>query len=102
MSVDLTAFRDAETLLWKRWTVFEPNRGDDGTLYAYDANDDEMASLPLDTWTIVEKRAVKMASPFTNGVGIVVVNPDTLDDVHAAVRAWCKARVGRDDVEFPS
>jgi hypothetical protein len=106
MSVNLDVFRNAKTLAWKRWTVFEPHGWTDGTLFAYDANGDEVAKLPLDTYTEETARGVlprdEWGKPITsNGVGIVWVGPATLDELHAAVRAWCSDQIGRVDVEFP-
>lgn len=103
--LNLAPFRTAKTLAWKRWTVFEPHRVDDGTLFAFDDDGKEMASLPLDTYSEAAGYGVipleDQGSPITrSGVGIVWVDPETVEDVHAAVRAWCKARLGRDDVEF--
>jgi len=104
--VNLDVFRNAKTLLWKRWSVFEPNRGDDGTLYALNAVGSVIDHMPLDSYTEAEAHGIipreEQRSPITsNGVGIVWVEPATLDELHTAVRAWCKDQFGRDDVEFP-
>jgi hypothetical protein len=74
--IDLDVFHNADKLAWTQWTVFEAHRSDDGTLFAW-------------------------GKPITsNGVGMVWVDPATLDELHTAVRAWCEDQIGRVDVEF--
>jgi hypothetical protein len=87
----LDVFRDAKTLMWKQHTVFEPHRGDNGTLIA-----DGVHKLPLDTFSGVRKNW----PPMSQGAGNVMVDPETLDDTREAVRAWCREQIGRDDIRF--
>jgi hypothetical protein len=95
-TIDLDPFRNAKTLLWKQHTVFAPHRGDDGTLIA-----DGVHKLPLDTYTTDSLTGGrKKWPPMTDGVGIVVVDAETLDDTREAVRAWCLEHIGRDDIRF--
>ena len=97
MTIDLDIFRAAKHLEWKRWTVFAPSRGDDGNLIA-----DGVHSMPLDTYTTdsLTGRRADWAPITTDGVGIVIVDPQTLDDVHDAIRQWCRDQIGRDDITF--
>jgi hypothetical protein len=101
MSIDLAPFRTAKTLRWVQHTVFEPGRGDDGCLVADDTHE-----LPLDVVTPAMLGSSTVGTPPLSGegeetVGLAVVDPETLDDVHAAVRAWCREQLKRSDVEFP-
>lgn len=103
----LNPFADADTITWHRHTVFAPHRSDDGTLYADGCWADPGALwMPLDTYLpeIVETWAEfrgECKQPVTKeGVGIVVVDPVTIADVHNAVRQWCIDNLGRDDVLF--
>lgn len=94
----LEPFRTASTIRWVRHTTFAPHRGDDGNLVT-----DQGHSIPLDTYppdTLTGCRAP--TPPMTDDVGIVVVDPSTLADVHTAVTAWCRDNLGRDDVTFAS
>lgn len=101
MTVNLDVFRTAKALTWKRWTVFAPHRSDDGTLFAHTAGGIECASLPLDTYTPDSlTHAREKWAPITGNVGIVVVDPTIIEDVHEAVRAWCLGQLGRDDITF--
>jgi hypothetical protein len=97
MTIDLGVFRTAKHLQWKRHTVFAPNRGDDGNLIADGAH-----SLPLDTYTPDTGTAKYRSQPpiTEDGIGIVVVDPETLEEVHNAVRAWCRNVLDRDDIHF--
>lgn len=98
--IDLDVFRNAKKLVWERFTVFAPHRGDDGTLIA-----DGEHRLPLDVVTPDMLGMSTVGTPPLSGegdetVGIAVVDPNTVDDVHVAVRAWCEAQLLRKDVEF--
>ena len=95
MTVNLDVFRTATTLRWMQQTAFEPGRGDDGYLIA-----DETHTLPLDTYTFAELGPHTDRPPLTDHAGIVVVEPETVEDAHTAIRAWCKDQLGRDDVAF--
>lgn len=93
-ALDLTPFTNADTLTWEQITVFAPHRGDDGTLIT-----DTGYRLPLDVFTAANSCADW--PPLSDGLGIVVVeDPTTIDDTREAVRAWCRAQLGRDDVTF--
>lgn len=102
--LDLEPFRTADTIRWVRRTVFAPHSGDDGNLVTGTGE-----SIPLDTWTPKSRRrwdpetdTMKIAErpPYDDNSGMVVVDPETLNDVHEAVRAWCRENLGRDDVAF--
>lgn len=100
--IDLTPFRTAKTLVWVRHTVFCPGAPDDGTLIA-----DDTHKLPLDVVTPDMLGLSSVGTPPLSGegeetVGLAVADPDTLEDTHAAIRAWCFAQLHRSDVEFPS
>ncbi|QYN17507.1 hypothetical protein [Amycolatopsis sp. DSM 110486] len=99
MALDLTPFKTVDRITWTRHTVFEPHRGDDGNLRAYNG-DGQIASIPLDTWTPDSPAVSRGYQPMTDNVGIVVVDPTTLDDVHNAIRDWCRDQLGRNDVTF--
>ena len=102
--LDLEPFRTAATIRWVRHTVFAPHRGDDGNLVT-----DHGHSIPLDTWptgkvyrwnpnTFVREEVDRL--PVNDEVGMVVVDPETLEDVHGAVVEWCRSNLGRCDVSF--
>ncbi|MET9260468.1 hypothetical protein [Amycolatopsis sp. NPDC004079] len=102
--LDLEPFRTAETIRWVRRTEFAPHSGDDGNLVASTGH-----SIPLDTWTPESRRRwnqrgdgleIAERPPFDDKSGMVVVDPETLDDVHEAVRAWCRDNLGRTDLAF--
>ncbi|MEV8610253.1 hypothetical protein AB0383_20400 [Amycolatopsis sp. NPDC051373] len=79
-----------------RHTVFTPHRGDDGNLIA-----DSGHSIPLDIYTPDAIAGWRGAPPaMANHVGIVVVDPENIDDVHAAVTTWCRDNIGREDIQF--
>jgi hypothetical protein len=101
VNIDLDPFRTAVRLEWKLQTVFVPHRLADGMLRAYDTLGYTIANFPLnvDTPDLYAEDG-SPDPPITASTGIVVVDPETLGDVHAAVRAWCKEQFGRDDVEF--
>lgn len=92
---DLTPFRNAAELTWVRHTVFAPHRGDDGTLVADDGH-----RIPLDTYSPDTLIGGQVRPPMSDNVGIAVVDPVTLEDVHNAIRAWCRIQLGRDDICF--
>lgn len=94
MSVDLTTFRNATELYWQQHTVFEAGRGVDGTLVA-----DKRTRLPLDIYSPDEVTSFTR-TPLGDGVGVVVATVPTFDDVHEAIRSWCREQLGRDDVGF--
>lgn len=91
--LDLTPFRNAAELTWIRHTVFAPHRGDDGALVT-----DGGHRLPLDTYT--PDTLGEVQPPMTENVGIAVADPKTLEDVHDAIRAWCRTQLGRGDIHF--
>lgn len=102
--LDLEPFRNAKTIRWVRHTEFAPHAGDDGNLVT-----DAGHSIPLDTWTPESRRRYDAGKdifenverpPFDDKSGMVVVDPETLDDVHGAVDAWCRDNLGRSDVVF--
>lgn len=99
---DLGKLRDSRTLRWNRWTVFRPGQGTDGTLYS-----DDGPGLSLDVWTAAETaaelaRRSRQANPDTgeHESVAIVADPRNLDELHEAVRTWCRDTLGRDDVEF--
>ncbi|UKD50773.1 hypothetical protein L3Q65_00315 (plasmid) [Amycolatopsis sp. FU40] len=102
--LDLEPFRTAETIRWVRHTEFVPHSGDDGNLVTGTGQ-----SIPLDTWTPQsrprwnprsDERENVARPPVSDQTGMVSVDPETLDDVHSAIRAWCEANLGRTDVIF--
>lgn len=95
---DLTPFRRAGALRWRRHTQFAAGRGDDGNLIT-----DQGHSMPLDTALPYERNpgpAPRTHALTKSGVGVAVTNPDTLADVHAAICGWCHIHLDRDDVQF--
>lgn len=89
----LTTLREATTLHWHRWTVFRPGGWADGTLIT-----DTGQRYPLDI-TLPDHHHT--AGDLTaDVVGVAVIDPANLNDVHNAVRAWCRRFLGRDDVTF--
>lgn len=106
---DLEKFRAAKSLRWNRWTVFEPGRGDDGTLYA----DDDPDGLPVDTWPAADADALHLGQPVALPGGIRVIQsdgpgpvvailaaPSDISELHNTIRSWTRYQLGRDDVLF--
>jgi hypothetical protein len=100
---DLQPFRDAPSLRWHPFTVFEPGRGDDGQLIASTGE-----TLSLDTWTWRELDRQTRTTVLTTGqhslyeprIGINVVVPLNQEAMREAIREWCREFIGRDDVAF--
>lgn len=92
--IDLDKFRNAKTLRWQPFTVFESGKGADGELYT-----GEGAGLPLDIYS-PEEVTCDVTPPLSGGVGIVVYKPVAVADAQAAIRGWCREQIGRDDVVF--
>ncbi|SNR61825.1 hypothetical protein SAMN06265360_11249 [Haloechinothrix alba] len=98
--IGLDPFRRARTLRWQRLTKFAPRHDDDVNLVT-----DSGHSIPLDT-VLPYERVTRSGPPREHGispegVAVSVVDPATLDETHAATRAWCRHHLGRDDFQFP-
>ncbi|MDQ0376583.1 hypothetical protein [Amycolatopsis thermophila] len=98
--IQLDRFRSAERLEWKRHTVFQPHRVDDGNLIAHLPGGGEPLSFPLDSTLPTERYDSPVV--IDPGMGVVPVDAASLDDLHGAVRAWARVFIGRDDIEFPA
>lgn len=89
----LAAFRAARHLAWVRHTPFQPRSVADGDLIA-----DNTLRMELETWLPDDIHTSHYIS--SGGVGIAIVRPDTLDELHDAIRGWCLQHLGRADVTF--
>lgn len=96
--MSLDPFIHADSLHWRRLTVFEPGRYDDGNLIA--TTDGAWVRMPLDT--VQPTPSVDSHTYNTHyGQGLALAPPpETLEDVHEAIRSWCREFLGRDDVRF--